>query len=342
MNRQTRLATSLLLVAAPMLAGCAVAERAEQTQDQEPLAQSEQALLIAGYNYSVIGFLVEALGIGLNGTALNGAVLDGHVVVYASLSGVQSNGTAISKVTLQGTELSGRLAGGKHIHGKGFEGVQLPGVLEDGSTLPITIDSIDASANKTDKDVSRMQVSYHTKDGHRPLCGLDQDGDPIPAIPLSGRPDTNIGAPGGGGWVQDPSAMTFACEGYVLAKCVDLGYKPWREGKVCTKKGGCETISLAGYHQACTRMLRADYCGDGKSHTVDGVAIGMYDAFGIRLDGNDWPLEAEWTAGGARCAAQPRVPGLPLPACWNSLTDPTCGDLDHFNTGTLIMNELAP
>ena len=36
-------------------------------------------------------------------------------------------------------------------------------------------------------------------------------------------------------------------------------------------------MSLASYHQACTRMARADYCGDGTSHTQDGTWIEYYD-----------------------------------------------------------------
>lgn len=127
-----------------------------------------------------------------------------------------------------------------------------------------------------------------------------------------------------------------------MAKCVDLGYKPWREGRICTHGQGCTTVSLAAHHRACTRMLRADFCGDGEAHSVDGVPVGLYDAFGIRLDAEDWPIEAEWTADGARCASRPRVASLPLPGCWASLQDPSCGELSHFNEGALIFTETAP
>lgn len=248
----------------------------------------------------------------------------------------------VVEASMDGSELVGRLADGKHLRGAAFQGVELPGVLEDSSTLPLTIASVVRGSSQADRDVFRVVVTYATQDGPRPLCGVGADGAPIAAIPLLGRPDTTIGQPGGGGWVHDATSVTFACDGHVLAKCVDLGYKPWRQGKVCTKKAGCTTVSLAAHHEACSRMLRADYCGDGLSHTVDGVTIGLHDAFGIRVDAADWPLEAEWTAAGARCAARPRVADLPLPGCWASLADATCGDPARFESGTLLVTEIAP
>jgi hypothetical protein len=60
-------------------------------------------------------------------------------------------------------------------------------------------------------------------------------------------------------------------------------------------------------HEACVRMVRADYCGDGVSHTVDGVGIDVWDSSNINLmsslstatDG--YGHEGEWTPSGARC-----------------------------------------
>jgi len=46
------------------------------------------------------------------------------------------------------------------------------------------------------------------------------------------------------------------------------GYKPW---KVVNGQ------SLWAYHQACTRMMRADYCGDGRPHTREGTPIYIDD-----------------------------------------------------------------
>ncbi len=43
--------------------------------------------------------------------------------------------------------------------------------------------------------------------------------------------------------------------------------------------------SLQDYHQVCVRMVHADYCGDGTSHTHDGTLINFYDRLGVRQQG---------------------------------------------------------
>ena len=47
------------------------------------------------------------------------------------------------------------------------------------------------------------------------------------------------------------------------------------------------------------RMIRADYCGDGTSWTVNGRTIDLYDGLGINVDTSAWTFEAEWTPSGA-------------------------------------------
>ncbi len=339
MNQSRILSVVALLASGHVLGGCVTTV---QDESEGSSAQAQEALEFGVYSYDVTGFLVQTLGRGLNGRSLNGTLLDGRVVKYASLDGARLGAAPLTDVTLEATVFAGRVAGHKKISGRRFEGVVLPAVLDDGSSVDLQIDAISPNPDPANKDVNLFQVSYATTDGQKPLCGTDADGQAIAAIPLSGRPDTSVGVPGGGGWVNDPGVATFACLGYAVAKCVEFGYKPWREGKVCVKGGGCTKITFADHFVACTRMLRADYCGDGQSHTVDGTEINFYDAFGIQLDGADWPLEAEWTASGARCAVRPRVESLPLPWCWASLQDDRCGDVAHYADGTLLMSEVKP
>jgi len=177
------------------------------------------------------------------------------------------------------------------------------------------------------------------------LCGGDGQGAPIRAVPLAGRWDYRQGIEGGGDWLEDPSAFTFACDGFVLAKCVAMGYAPWREGRACPAEGPrslCARLSLAPYHQACTRMLRADYCGDGTSFTVAGTLVNAYDVIGVRYDSEDWALEAEWSADGALCISGERVRSPTEPPCLARLAAPGCGDPAHFAQGTLIVSEVLP
>jgi hypothetical protein len=100
--------------------------------------------------------------------------------------------------------------------------------------------------------------------------------------------------------------FTFACETGAIGKCIGWGYKPWQ------MKDG---VSLADHHQACTRMARADYCGNGRSHTKIGNLIDMYDRAGVQQrattpvagwDPTQASFEAAWTTEGAYCLEHTR------------------------------------
>ena len=100
--------------------------------------------------------------------------------------------------------------------------------------------------------------------------------------------------------------FSFACTAGAQAKCVRFGYPPWASAP--------DGSSMAPYHAACVRMVRADYCGDGTPHTVPGVAIQMFDRAGV--NGSPEPaygaFEALWGTDGAVCVARSRRPEFPL------------------------------
>lgn len=95
-----------------------------------------------------------------------------------------------------------------------------------------------------------------------------------------------------------PGELQLACTSDAIGKCVRLGYHPWRSDE------------LFAQHQACTRMLRADYCGDGSSHTRQGTLIDGYDKVGIQRDepAPGMELEAGWGVDGATCVRRTRIP----------------------------------
>ncbi len=103
-----------------------------------------------------------------------------------------------------------------------------------------------------------------------------------------------------------PGRFTLACETGAIAKCINWGYKPWevKDGRALTE-----------LHQACTRMARADYCGDGHSHTHENTFIDMYDGLGVLARSTQatasWDparasFEAAWTPEGAQCLSRTR------------------------------------
>ena len=82
------------------------------------------------------------------------------------------------------------------------------------------------------------------------------------------------------------------------------GYHPWE-----TDATG---RSIRDYYDACVRMVRADYCGDGRGWTRTGMAIDVFDDIGIQVAETrgdpGFSFEAGWTPGRAVCVAHTRVP----------------------------------
>ncbi len=288
------------------------------------------------WDYRVVGYRIPLIGRELNGMGWNGEVLEGQIVAAVSLSGATRDGAALHKLRLEGTRFFGT-----HRHGfladERFLGVIFSGKLSNGNEILLRIDNIQRHPERIHRDVFLYEVSYETLTGWEPLCGRDEEGQPVPAIPLMGVWNYEEGTPEGGAHIDEPGSFTFACEDHVLAKCVTAGYKPWQ--RVISRKGaGFELRSLQPLHQACTRVLRADYCGDGVTHTVDNLWLNFYDDLKIRIDGDGWNLEAEWDEHGAVCVRALRYPDK-APWCLQQLLDPNCGDKSHFQQGTRIISE---
>ncbi len=135
-------------------------------------------------------------------------------------------------------------------------------------------------------DKALMRVAYGES-----ICGDDDHGKPRQAIFLGGDWDGNSGSQGAGGKIADAEsgAISIGCRKVgAIAKCVDFGYKPW------------VSAAMDDMHQACVRMVRADFCGDGTPWTVDGNLIDIADVLKIQTpDSKDFVFEATWTRSGA-------------------------------------------
>jgi hypothetical protein len=249
-------------------------------------------------------------GVELNGVKFNGVKFNGPSLNPLRLAGLTMGSDALTGVRLDGAKLSGTLPGGGVLQGVGLVGVGLEASLNDGTSVRLRIDEVQSSS---DPQLERYLVSALVAGGaaYEPLCA-SSEGTAALAIPLAGSWNESGGTTTGGSHVEDASVFTFACEGYALAKCVDFGYAPWRTATECLSPNQCASRSLAQYHQACTRLLRADYCGDGTPTTRDGTEVDLWDALGIqRDDESSWRLEAEWSEGGAVCVDAARWATLP-------------------------------
>ena len=114
-----------------------------------------------------------------------------------------------------------------------------------------------------------------------------------------------------GRWTQDGSyhaaGWSFSCPDGVIAKCVRAwGYKPWRQ---MTLDSG-QVVELGPLHRACVRAARADYCGDGQSHTRDGTLVDIFDRYGlnVREDVAGFTSESGFDQDGALWVNHPRWP----------------------------------
>jgi hypothetical protein len=118
----------------------------------------------------------------------------------------------------------------------------------------------------------------------------------------------SLGFPMAGSWTADGTHLhaagqiSIACLGTPEARCVHLGYRPWRR----TADGA----SLWDYNEACVRALRADYCGSGLVHSGARESLALYDRLGIqKLQSADgMSFEAAWGAYGAVCVNHTRMP----------------------------------
>lgn len=92
--------------------------------------------------------------------------------------------------------------------------------------------------------------------------------------------------------------------GGAAAKCIDYGYAPWASGSRALGKTARTGVKLPvpseeaarRFHNLCTRVMTADYGGDGRSHTIPGTMIRIFDLTNI-------PVE--------QCK-----PGVDSPTCW--------------------------
>ncbi len=248
-------------------------------------------------------------GIALNSAAVNGLQLNGWQMNGLQLNGWQMNGLQLNGLQLNGLQLNGslftatKLVNGQTVavQGLDFIGAQFALSGANGSAT-LRIDNIYKDPANPNGDVYFHQFSVlNAGSGTWSSLCRDSGGQPAPAIVLRNAWNMTTGAR-----IDSPDAVTLACRGAALAKCVEFGYRPWATATSCVG-GPCTQISLKDHHQACTRMVRADYCGTGTPHTFEGTPIDIFDRLSpiIQAEGtrnlSNWSVEAEWGPNGALC-----------------------------------------
>jgi hypothetical protein len=209
------------------------------------------------------------------------------------------------ELELDGPSLVAHTLDGQALAREELAGLLLPFSTDAGETAWVTLTEARAHPDVADLPLYTLTIKGES------LCEDGGAGFFVPGIwdesgARTDRVDTG-----------DTSAdTTFACTVGVIAKCVAWGYRPW--------SGHTEL------HQTCTRMARADYCGNGVPHTENGTWIDLYDIRSIQtpVPNDALSFEAGWGPNGAVCVNQPRFVDYTLtgevlyPTCWS--TKPTC------------------
>jgi ADYC domain len=206
---------------------------------------------------------------------------------------------AVRRVEVEGTAFRVTLSDGRIIAQD-----QLPGTilaLGDGTGRQrrVRIDGVERDSKDPAGEVVLYSLSEQDPGSGewRDLCLPDPNGRRL-GFPLAGAFTSD------GRYEAAKGRILLTCTGGAQGKCVRFGYKPWGYGP--------NNVSLAPYFQACVRLVRADYCGDGISHTRDGTPIDIFDAIGIQRDepALGMTFEAAWRADGAVCVRHTRLPDV--------------------------------
>jgi hypothetical protein len=124
--------------------------------------------------------------------------------------------------------------------------------------------------------------------------------------------------------------IQLVCSSGAIGKCIRWGYPPIRNMN--------HEPAVRALHDACVRMVRADYGGDGVTATRDGMLIGFCDLAGIHTCTGHENIEAAWFEAGAACVARPRVADLTTLA---ALADRYPRLVGHLGSACTIAAEMA-
>ncbi|HZI09254.1 MAG TPA: ADYC domain-containing protein [Myxococcus sp.] len=268
--------------------------------------------------------MTEAQGQQMQGQQMQGQQMQGTVlgagspglepVVVHRLSGVTLGGDTLEGVRVeQGGLVAERRVPG-HPDRETLRGAQLIGAEltgEDGATtltrfrITAVRPELAAYDSQGTGDTFLYTVERRTPEGTWvPMCGSDASGLRA-AIPVGAVFDAT------GARQESTTHFTLGCTAGVIAKCYRWGYKPW-----LAHPGG--PALMRDMHWACTRMARADYCGNGISHTRNGTLINLWDTLPapgpIQARGEPalgMVFEAGWDTSGAVCLSKARWLTLP-------------------------------
>lgn len=273
---------------------------------------------------------------------LNTHLLNGLPVDALDLTGASYHGIVLVSITvpthdgsdvLVAVEAEKGVLFGNGASGNKYTGDQLVGSLwelEDHRFSPAVTTTMEITAFQQEATHARytfVHSSSATWEKEMANCETDEYTGESSAILLQ-----DLEVESDGSMHDTASILYFGCVSGAVGKAVVWGYSPWDHG--------------FDAHQTATRVVRADYCGDGVSWTEVGTGLQLEDVFGEwSFVDPDQSAEAIWTPDGAVCLKEPRI--SQQVQCANGVTLPNCGDdqLGHYPGAlihTKIWSEVAP
>ncbi|MDC0671273.1 ADYC domain-containing protein [Nannocystis radixulma] len=239
-----------------------------------------------------------------NGLELNGPLMNGMRMNGMRMNGMRMNGMRMNGMRMNTSELNNFAITSGSLISALLDSIQRSGAdlvdaeydfdyeITPGSYEHKKLKIAGVVQSSTDADIYFNDVRYQVDASTWDYLCRDGASNPTEAIALNFAWDESNGTR-----LEYPDAFTWACRGAALAKAVEWGYAPWRTAS---------STSLKDAHQAAVRMIRADYCGNGTTHTVNGNPIDVSDRWSIQTPGTVWPVEAKWGPDGAVCLNTPR------------------------------------
>jgi hypothetical protein len=244
----------------------------------------------------------------LQGVVLQGTQLQGMTLQGFRFAGATRNGATLANLRLDGGELvaeqnqvtlRGTALVGTHLFADAQNRNAHPpqsAVVEYQITDIVAEYPINDPTHTGKTFLYTLAQNVDNTGSWQPACPADSDGRRV-AIPLADTWDDR------GTRMSSALLFTMGCTSGVIARCYRWGYRPWVTGY------GNLTIT----HWTCTRLARADYCGDGVSHTMNGTLINVWDNLPppgpILAQGPTPPgmtFEAAWDQNGAVCLSHAR------------------------------------
>jgi hypothetical protein len=234
-------------------------------------------------------------------TRLGGVVAASALAFGVAGPSLAQTSPTLTGVAVEGTRFKVTLSDGRTLVSNQLVGATLTLAI-GGGTARVRIDAIerdpeDKTANQRDADAVWLHtLSVQQADGSwSALCTAGPDGR------QQGFPVAGVMTPDGRMAAGSPDRFEITCTSGAQGKCIRFGYKPWQTAS--------DGRPMRDAYNACMRMVRGDYGGDGKAYTLDGQSIDIFDHIGVQKADMDsaQDFEAGWSPEGAICVRHVRV-----------------------------------